>query len=90
MTATPRVTVKISQAEARRLKKRVKELEGVINDQRSSFATDWPGGVNFWTLTIMTETQAAVVTARALNHAIVAVPCGDELRLYALPAAKPL
>lgn len=82
----------ISQREARRLKKRVAELEAQERERRAQWATDYPGGVNFWSIgDCGADRMAAVRTARKLGHAIVAVPDMNAatIRLYALPVAKP-
>jgi hypothetical protein len=78
----------IPQREARALRKRVAELEGVIRMERGTWATDWPGGVYIGTVNWDNETTtgAAVHTARRLGHAVVAVSDGSRrFNLYALP-----
>ena len=75
----------ISQREARRLRKRVAELEQADAGRRNRWAADYPGGVNIDTIAV-TETEWHVVqTARLLGHAVV-VMCGDcpQLRVYGL------
>ena len=73
--------MKISQREARRLKKQVEEL---LRDERSrlgKWAMDWPGGVN------VASTQwgpndvvpVAIRTARLLGHAVVAMADSNGL-----------
>lgn len=82
------MTKPISQREARALRKRVQELEGIIDRQRFAWATNWPGGthlgsVNYGEPNVLV---AAARTARRLKHAVV-VTCDDDNRmeLYALP-----
>lgn len=82
--------MKISQREARRLRKRVDELERMFYNQRSMWSQEYVGGVN-----IVTETWdrnheviVAIRTARKLGHAVVAV--GNEtgqILFMALPLA---
>jgi len=82
----------ISQREARRLRKRVEELEDVLSNQRRRWATDWPGGTNIWTTTgLAADKMASLRTAQVLRHAVVVVPhpSEDTVRYYALPVAKP-
>lgn len=82
--------MRISQREARRLKKRVAELELVLTAQRSTYSQVWPGGVDIGRHTFTgTAVPEIVRTARRLGHAVVAV--GDEtdtIRFIALPHAK--
>lgn len=77
--------MKISQREARRLRKRVEELERVLADQRISWARDFPGGTNIGSVDSVSATAGKVGVARKLAHAVVAVNDGDKLMLYALP-----
>ena len=81
--------MKISQAEARRLKRRVRELEGEQRQQRSTWASDWPGGVNFLNMNDVSDIAlASVKTARMLGHAVVVTEYDNKLRFFALPLAK--
>jgi hypothetical protein len=81
---------RISQREARRLQKRVQELERERQEQRSAWSKDYPGGVNIDTLDLkeMPSELAAIHTARLLGHAVVAVDHGTSVFLYALPVSK--
>jgi len=77
---------KISQREARSLRKRVAELETVLDRQRNAWADSWPGGINIVTFSADREVQAAIRTARRLNHACVAILKGDgDVAVVALP-----
>lgn len=79
----------ISQREAHRLRKRVAELELLIDGQRKSWSRDWPGGTHILTVTAPGAIAlAAVHTARQLRHAVVVLEDGDNLQLYALPAPR--
>jgi hypothetical protein len=80
----------ISQREARRLKKRVDQLEGVLRSQRASWGHVYPGGVNIATVTFAPEHTilTAIRTARKLDHAVVVVESGDVVYFYALPHYK--
>lgn len=85
--------LKISEVEAARLKARVAELEALVESQRATWSSDWPGGVHVYTTTCEAENMATatIKTARRLGHAVVVVDSGRELRFYALPhpAVKP-
>lgn len=81
--------MKISQRTARSLQKRVKVLEEILEAQRRSWVSDWPGGTHIATLD-WKEPQveiAKIQTARKLGHAIVAteVGCLTRLEFRALP-----
>lgn len=83
--------MKISQREARRLQKRVAELERHIEAQHRGWSGDWPGGVHFRTFDASAhgELRAAIKTARTLKHAVVCALSDTQLLFYALPLAKP-
>lgn len=84
---------RISQREARRLRKRVAELEDLENQRRRTWIQEWPGGVNIISATYANGTEqvpVAIRTARKLGHAVVVL--GDDtgnLRFVALPLAEP-
>ncbi len=78
--------MKISQREARRLKKQVIVL--LANERRrfNAYATDWAlGWVNIDSFILSDSQYARVVTARRLGCAVIMVPSGrgTEVRLYA-------
>lgn len=78
---------KISQREARRLRKRVAELEKRNEQNASAWAREYIGGVHVATVGVSDVNHAICRAARKLGHALVAVP-GDngkwELSLYAV------
>jgi hypothetical protein len=77
---------KISQREARALRKRVNEMETVLDRQRNAWADSWPDGVNIATFAVDREINAAIRTARRLNHACVVVLKSDgDIAVFALP-----
>ena len=77
---------KISQREARALRRRVNALEMMLERQRNAWADSWPGGVNIATFSADREVQAAIRTARRLNHACVVLLKSDgDVAVYALP-----
>ena len=51
---------KISQREARQLRKRVAELERQISNQRHAWAAEWPGGVHLCSIAVTSAERAAV------------------------------
>ena len=83
---------RISQREARRLDKRVAELEAILDNQRKSWCQDWFGATEIARVTwpkASDEVPTAVRISRRLGHAVVAV--GDDggmVRFLALPHAK--
>lgn len=78
--------MKISQREARRLKKRVLELESREESRRSRWAASYPGGTNFHQFKVDKESAAAIRVASVLQHAVVArIDGSDNLLFYALP-----
>lgn len=82
--------MKISQREARRMKKRIAELEDTFARQRRSWASEWPRGVLVGSLTSSTDTIPRVIqTARKLGHAVVCATGRDNntVDFYALPLA---
>lgn len=79
---------KISQVEARRLRKRVQQLESMERERRMRYARDYPGGVNIATSTYSSAEDflpAVVNNSRQLGHAVVVVADGRVLRFYAIP-----
>lgn len=78
----------ISQREARRLKKRVERLEGIISAQRRNWAAEYLGGVRVQSAKWDAEHRipVAVRTARKCGHAVV-VTAEDDGTVYfvALP-----
>lgn len=81
--------MRISQQEARRLKRRVAELEGLEIARRRAWIADYPGGVNIMNIHAEPVVCMAVKTARSLRHAVVVTCNGDSaLQFYALPLAE--
>lgn len=64
----------ISQREARRLQKRVYELEKQEYDRNNAWCADWPNGANIGSCQLVTDSRlvGAIHTSRLLNHAVVA------------------
>ena len=78
---------KISQREARQLRKRVAELERVNEQNASAWAREYIGGVNVATVTVSDVSHAICRTARKLGHALVVMPTDNgksELRIFAV------
>ena len=81
----------ITQTEARRLQRRVAELEAAEERRRSAWVSDYPDGVNIGTIYFEDRdhtTTTAIRTARKLGHAVVAVDDGRAVRFHALPIPK--
>lgn len=76
---------KISQREARRLRKRVAKLEREKMLNASAWCREYIGGVNIDTITVHSTDWAIISTARKLGHAVVVLP-GDNssLLVYAV------
>lgn len=79
----------ISQREARRLRKRVAELEDLDWQRWSSWASDFPGGTHIAAVDVsaLPKSISAIETARKLKHAVIALNDGETVRFYALPLA---
>jgi hypothetical protein len=79
---------KISQREARKLRKRVAELEKRNEQNANAWAREYIGGVHVANATVSDVSHAICRTARKLGHALVAVPGSDngkyELSLFAV------
>lgn len=81
--------MKISQREARRMKKRLVELEQMEDRRRQSWRSDYPGGVNLVNIVAQSDVHAMIRTARKLGHAVVVTHNGtSELQFYALPLVR--
>ena len=78
---------RITQADARRYKQRVDELEAILTKQYSTWSHDWPGGVHIATaLNVSTDVHSSIKTARRLYHAVVAIQTSDnQVLFYGLP-----
>lgn len=68
----------ISQREARRLRKRVEELERHAALRANAWATDWPGGVHIDRIHVNDIEVNIARTARKLGHALVIVPSHSD------------
>lgn len=76
----------ISQVEARRLRKRVNQLEGVLAAQRLVYSKTWPSGIYIaQDASPSIEVHQAIKTARILNHAVFVIPYDNQLFFYADP-----
>lgn len=80
---------KISQVEARQLRRRVEELETQRDRLFARWTRDYPGGTHIATLTVPDVTVATIGTARKLDHAVICSQDGNALYFYALPQAAP-
>lgn len=75
----------ISQREARRLKKRVAELETAESARKQRWSSGYPGGVNIVTYTFDKDFHRGVMEgAQMLGHALVAKLDGATLKIYAV------
>ena len=83
-------TVKISQREARRLKRRVALLEQERRDQRNRWATDWPGGVHLGHIAREIDfLTGRIDAAQMLGHAVVVrQEANGRINFYALSLPK--
>ena len=80
----------ISQREAHQLEKRVEELERERDQQRSRWASSYPGGKHLGSITRERDWFAGMLEGAAmLNHAIVAKPNdAGKIDFYALALPK--
>lgn len=81
---------RISQREARALRRQVMELRALLERQRHHWLQDWPGGVHLRTLALDPPEYEAVRVARALGHAVVLTKADgpNQVRMYALPLVR--
>lgn len=80
--------MKVSQREARRLRKQVAAFEKAEHDRRYAWAKEWPGGTDIGRTQLGGESKllGSILTARKLNHAVVAVADTDgTVYFMALP-----
>jgi len=65
----------ISQREARRLRRRVYELEKLERDRRYAWSQEWPNGVDIGRVQLVADSKliGSIITARKLGHAVVAL-----------------
>lgn len=85
------MTKHISQREARRLRRRVVELEEQEFRRRNAWAGEWFGGVEIARIQLLRDSAVptAIKTARKLTHAVIVIAeANDELRFVALPLAR--
>jgi hypothetical protein len=84
--------VTISQREARRLKRRVYELEREEDQRRNAWTQEWPHGVHIGETKFTADSGliGAIRTARKLKHAVV-VSCDENglVRFHALSLTAP-
>lgn len=77
----------ISQREARRLRKRVAELEAMERRRRNAWNAEYPGGTHIGSFKFDERTDEAFRVAMLLGHALVIGGRNDDgtRRIYALP-----
>ncbi len=75
----------ISQAKARRLKKRVEELERNERVRFNAYRSDYPGGIHIHSLELGDVSNATLQTAEKLDHALVIRTYSKGIRIYAVP-----
>jgi hypothetical protein len=78
--------MKISQREARRLRRRVADLESRDNDRARLWNNQYPGGVCVEEIDCEAVTMAKLRTARKLGHYLIAIPAmnNDNVWFYAV------
>ena len=75
----------ISQREARRMKKRLAELEARDSARARHWSSEYPGGVNIDTLTVHGVEYVAIKTAWMLGHAVIVKPVRtNEVQVFAV------
>lgn len=81
------IVKKIGQREARRLRKRVDDLEEQRKNERAAWARSYPGGKNLGEMTLAADWfRGRLEAAQILEHPIVVVMEGAKCKFYALPA----
>lgn len=80
----------IPQREARRLRKRVQELERERETQRRHWAAEYVGGITVSAVSLGAThaTLTAIKVSRALGHAVVATVREGDVLFHALPLPK--
>lgn len=82
------MSTKISQVEARRLRREVEQLKRERDEQRRRWCRSYPGGTNIAQLTYASGKEfipAVVENSIRLQHAVVVTVDGGTLSFYALP-----
>lgn len=78
--------MKISQNEARRMRKRLKDLETRDRQLANGWLKEWPDGVHLLTMDktdVVGEEDVAVIrTARRLGHPVVVAEQAGSLHFY--------
>ena len=74
--------MKISQREARRNKKRMIELQDLLDSQLRVWTSDYPGGCLLATEQFEPTNYAVIAAARKLGHPVVCVPGGKDTYVY--------
>jgi len=75
---------KISQREARRMQRELRQRDADESRRRSRWKADYPGGTHIDTIVLSDVEFSIVDTAMKLNHAIVAKLDGGTLKLFAV------
>ncbi len=78
----------ISQTEAYRLKRRVKELEERDRVRMNRYRSSYPGGIHARAFDMSEATSAALTLAEKLGCALVAKTRGSKLDIYAVPKGE--
>ncbi len=77
--------MRISQREARRLKKRVEELELRDRARARHWSSEYPGGAHIDTLTVAGVEYVAIKTAWMLGYAVIVKPSRtNEVQVFAV------
>ena len=77
--------MKISQREARRLRRRVNELEDAERTRRNAYVSTYPGGVHLVTYTFDKDFyRGQTEAAQKIGCALVAKLQDAQLRIYAV------
>lgn len=80
---------KISQREARRLRKRVQELEERDRQRLNAWGSEYTAGaIHTLTLRLTEESQGRAWMAKQLDCVFVAKYVGTELNVYAVPKKR--
>jgi hypothetical protein len=79
---------RISQREARSLKKELFELKRRLSQQMNVWSSDYPKGIHLLTMEATPVVIATVKTARKLSRAIVVTQEENQIRFYACEAVR--
>ncbi len=80
--------MRISQREARRLRKANTELLREREEMLHAFASEWPQGIHIGAVDLDAAVRAAIHTARKLGHGVAVTLNSGVAQFYAIRVSK--